>query len=1238
MKSRLFLLTLCLVLPLASCTPPNTFEESANQTATSTDAAVEEALVPAEQQSAETAKDAAPAEKAAPADAAADDAIPPVPENGTLKDYKDYVNSLNDSLNKKAQSMIAQAQKDGVNPQSEEFTASLKEMANKYFGNILKATDKALLLKDVSDEEFEELAGGKVQLIMLSAQLNDEDEDAINAKMQAFADQLRSMDKAKYADDIEAKLFQNKVLGYAMKGDVKEFAKISAEIDDKVEKAGKDITPTLAQQAMMIALVSSEMPNYEAPEGRLEKYSKALKEASDPEVNKLAAVLERAILRAEGEKRFNDSLGNEFKFGGTFIDGSEYKAEDYAGKVVLIDFWATWCGPCCAELPNVKKAYAAYHDKGFEVIGVSCDDPAKEEDFKAFLKENEIPWKQMFDEKALVPDEKTSDDKPIPVSEYYGISGIPCPVLIGADGKVLSLNARGEELDEQLAKIYGEVKEQAPAEEPKSEKPATEEPKAEETPAEPAAPAEEAPAEPAAPAEEAPAEPAAPAEEAPAEPAAPAEEAPAEPAAPAEETPAEPAAPAEEAPAEPAAPAEEAPASETTSGVIVSEGVNDESESDDEAVKSDDAIPAVPENGTLEDYQDCINALKAAFQKKAQSMIFQAQKDGVNTQSEEFSNSLKGVAKEYFSRIEQAIDKALALKDVSDKDFEELAVEKIQVSRLSAQINNEDDNVTLAKMEAFIAQIRKMGRNKIADNFEALLLQSKIVNIIRSGNAEEFAKIAADTDEKIQKAGKDIAPSLARQAVVILMGSKEMPEYKAPKERQDNYLKALSEASDPEVQKMAGDLELAIFRAEGEKRFRDSLGNEFKFGGTFTDGSEYNAKDYAGKVVLIDFWATWCGPCRAELPNVKKMYKAYHDKGFEVIGVTCDDPEEEEELNKFLKDNDISWKQMFDGKAVVPDQKTKSGEPVLVSEYYGINGIPCPVLIGKDGKVISLNARGKELKEQLVKIYGEVEGLDAADDEEVEEEIDVVEEDVEEDAADADEDDQAADEAIPDVPESGTLADYKGYFQKVNGMLNKKVRSFTRQAKKDGIDPESEKFANSLKEISKDYFIHMDKATDKALVLKDVSDEDFGEMVETKIQLIQIMTDLNNEDASAAFAKIEAFAAQLRKMGKAEIADDIENSLFRNKVVTYIQTGKVEEFAKAAAEIDERVKKAGKDITPDLAQMAILIVMGSKELKEYKAPEGRTDNYLKALSEASNPEVQKFVDVLKTVINQKDEE
>lgn len=657
------------------------------------------------------------------------------------------------------------------------------------------------------------------------------------------------------------------------------------------------------------------------------------------------------------------------------------------------------------------------------------------------------------------------------------------------------------------------------------------------------------------------------------------------------------------------------------------------------APAAEEAIPAVPENGTLEDYQDCITSLKVGMQQKVQSMIAQAQKDGVNPQSEEFSKSLKGTAKEYLVRIEQAADKAMLLKDVSDDDFEELAGNKLQIIQMLAQIGEEDETAVNAKLEEFAAQLRKMGKAELANNIEGKLIQNKIIGYIRSGKVEEFSKIAAETDEKIEKAGKEITPPLAIQAMLIVLGAKDLKEYNAPEDRQAKYLKALSEASDPDVKKMADQLERSMLRAEAEKRFNDSLGKEFKFGGTFTDGSEYNAKDYAGKVVLIDFWATWCGPCCRELPNVKKMYDAYHEKGFEVIGVTCDNPEEEEDFNKFLKEKGITWKQMFDSKAVVPGMKTKTGEPILVSEYYGINAIPCPVLIGKDGKVLSLNARAKELKDQLVKAYGEVEGLDA-DDEEDPEVLDVYDDEdaEEEDDADDEEDDQAADEAIPDVPESGTLADYKGYFQKVNGMLNKKVRSFTRQAKKDGVDPESEKFANSLKEISKDYFIHMDKATDKALVLKDVSDEDFGEMVETKIQLIQIMTDLNNEDASAAFAKIEAFVAQLRKMGKAEIANDIENALFRNKVVTFIQTGKVEEFAKAAAEIDEKVKKAGKDITPDLAQMAILIVMGSKELKEYKAPEGRNDNYLKALSEASDPEVNQFVDVLKTVINSSKDE
>ena len=86
----------------------------------------------------------------------------------------------------------------------------------------------------------------------------------------------------------------------------------------------------------------------------------------------------------------------------------------------------------------------------------------------------------MFDDKAVVPGQKTKDDKPVLVSDYYGITGIPCPILIGADGKVISLNARGEELKEQLAKIYGPIEDEPAADEPAADEPAADEPAADE--------------------------------------------------------------------------------------------------------------------------------------------------------------------------------------------------------------------------------------------------------------------------------------------------------------------------------------------------------------------------------------------------------------------------------------------------------------------------------------------------------------------------------------------------------------------------------------------------------------------------------------------------------------------------------------------------------------------------------------------------------------------------------------
>ena len=121
------------------------------------------------------------------------------------------------------------------------------------------------------------------------------------------------------------------------------------------------------------------------------------------------------------------------------LDGTPISLADYRGKVVLLDFWAVWCGPCLGEIPRIKAVYEKYHDKGFDVISVSLDEDAAV--LRAFIKEKEIPWRQIFDGQKWAGH----------LVQQYGVRGIPAPFLIDRGGKVISVEARGSLLDELVA-------------------------------------------------------------------------------------------------------------------------------------------------------------------------------------------------------------------------------------------------------------------------------------------------------------------------------------------------------------------------------------------------------------------------------------------------------------------------------------------------------------------------------------------------------------------------------------------------------------------------------------------------------------------------------------------------------------------------------------------------------------------------------------------------------------------
>jgi thiol-disulfide isomerase/thioredoxin len=156
-----------------------------------------------------------------------------------------------------------------------------------------------------------------------------------------------------------------------------------------------------------------------------------------------------------------------------------------------------------------------------------------------------------------------------------------------------------------------------------------------------------------------------------------------------------------------------------------------------------------------------------------------------------------------------------------------------------------------------------------------------------------------------------------------------------------------------------------------EASLRFGVGKDLKLYGKTLDDKDFQWEDLRGKYVLVKFTATWCGPCKGEIPGLLSAYKQYKDKGFEIVSVYlwergADAQENAERVRTFSEKEGLTWRILSEAlteKAGLPKQ----------GEFYGITGVPTMVLIDKEGKIIDAEARGEKLQKKLAVLFGEKE-------------------------------------------------------------------------------------------------------------------------------------------------------------------------------------------------------------------------------------------------------------------------
>jgi len=317
---------------------------------------------------------------------------------------------------------------------------------------------------------------------------------------------------------------------------------------------------------------------------------------------------------------------------------------------------------------------------------------------------------------------------------------------------------------------------------------------------------------------------------------------------------------------------------------------------------------------------------------------------------EEMLDYIKGV-----SRVAvQAADKVLA--EVKADDELSIKAARLKLESLSA-LGRLGDEAAATEMAAFAATLAASPVKPLAAEAKRMLIVAEAQKMFSTGDFAGSAEVVTKTAALLEADPDDL--QTAGLAMQLAGAFEQIPG------GGDVAVTAIKTFG-PLFAKSGNDRIKQLAEGfQGKLRLLELPGKPMAIKGALLDGTPFDQAKLAGKVLLVDFWATWCGPCIAEIPNMIAEYEKYHDRGFEVVGISLD--EDKAEVEKFVADNKIPWPIIFAGK----------GWQDPVAQFYGISGIPQLVLIGRDGNVITLDCRGEKLGEKLAELFKATAGTNA---------------------------------------------------------------------------------------------------------------------------------------------------------------------------------------------------------------------------------------------------------------------